>query len=188
MEKSIFNELNAINVSDKTERKGKFTYLSWAFAWGELKKIKPDSSYKIYKNNDGLNYHHDGRTGWVEVGVTVEGLEHVVHLPIMDNQNRSMPLNQITSFHVNKSIQRAFTKAISMHGLGLYIYAGEDLPEDEAPKKSSANNKEVFVSLYKMVKEPDQKVIDFYNQLESKSESDIATGINRLNQIIKEQG
>ena len=131
--KSVFDVLNDINVNDKTEKKGKLTYLSWAWAWGQLKKNYPSANYKVYENADGWNYFHDGRTAWVKVGVTVNGLEHIEYLPVMDNMNRSIPLEKVTSFNVNTSIQRALTKAIARHGLGLYIYAGEDLPEVDKP-------------------------------------------------------
>lgn len=130
---SVFDILNDINVNDKTEKKGKLTYLSWAWAWGQLKKNYPSANYKVYENANGWNYFHDGRTAWVKVGVTVNGLEHIEYLPVMDNMNRSIPLEKVTSFNVNTSIQRALTKAIARHGLGLYIYAGEDLPEVDKP-------------------------------------------------------
>jgi hypothetical protein len=135
---NYFNTLNAINVNDKVEKKNGLTYLSWAWAWGEVKKIHPDASYTIYENADGWNYHTDGRTAWVKTGVTVNGLEHIEYLPVMDARNRSIPLENITSFDVNKAIQRSLTKACARHGLGLYIYAGEDLPEGEEPEKQVA--------------------------------------------------
>lgn len=134
---NYFNKLNGINVNDKTEQKNGLTYLSWAWAWGEVKKLFPDATYTIYENSNGWNYHTDGRTAWVKTGVTVNGIEHIEMLPVMDFKNRSIPLEQITSFDVNKAIQRSLTKAVARHGLGLYIYAGEDLPEgEEAPKGS----------------------------------------------------
>ena len=134
---NYFNKLNGINVNDKTEQKNGLTYLSWAWAWGEVKKLFPDATYTIYENANGWNYHTDGRTAWVKTGVTVNGIEHIEMLPVMDFKNRSIPLEQITSFDVNKAIQRSLTKAVARHGLGLYIYAGEDLPEgEEAPKGS----------------------------------------------------
>lgn len=128
---SYFSTLNAINVNDKTEKKNGLTYLSWAWAWGEVKKLYPDATYTIYENGNGWNYHTDGRTCWVKTGCTVFGIEHIEYLPVMDFKNRSIPLEQVTSFDVNKAIQRSLTKALARHGLGLYIYAGEDLPEDE---------------------------------------------------------
>lgn len=128
---NYFQTLNQIDVNDKTEQKNGLTYLSWAWAWGELKKLHPDATYTVYENEDGWNYHTDGRTAWVKTGVTVEGIEHIEYLPVMDFKNKSIPLDAITSFDVNKAIQRSLTKAVARHGLGLYIYAGEDLPEQE---------------------------------------------------------
>lgn len=129
---NYFTTLNAINVSSKTEKKNGLTYLSWAWAWAEVKKLFPDAVYTIYENADGWFYHTDGKTCWVKTGVTVNGIEHIEYLPVMDHKNKSIPANAVTSFDVNKAIQRSLTKAVARHGLGLYIYAGEDLPEDEA--------------------------------------------------------
>jgi hypothetical protein len=131
MEKNYFEELNSINVSDKIEKKNGLSYLSWAFAWGEIKKKHPDAFYTIYENAEGWFYHTDGKTCWVKTGVTVNGLEHIEYLPVMDFRNKSIFAENVTSFDVNKAIQRSLTKAVARHGLGLYIYAGEDLPEDE---------------------------------------------------------
>lgn len=128
---NYFSALNAINVNDKTEQKGNLTYLSWAWAWGEVKKLFPASVYTIYENAHGWNYHTDGRTCWVKTGVTVNGIEHIEYLPVMDNRNNSISADKVTSFDVNKAIQRSLTKAVARHGLGLYIYAGEDLPEGD---------------------------------------------------------
>jgi hypothetical protein len=129
--KSAFETLNAINVNGHTEKKNGLTYLSWAWAWAEVKKAFPGSFYTVYENKDGLLYHTDGRTCWVKTGVTVDGLEHIEYLPVMDVRNRSIPLENVTSMDVNKAVQRSLTKACARHGLGLYIYAGEDLPEDD---------------------------------------------------------
>ena len=137
-DKNYFEILNAINVSGKTEKKGNLTYLSWAWAWGELKKIHPDATYTIYENAEGWNYHTDGKTAWVKTGVTVNGIENIEYLPIMDFRNNSIPVDKVTSTDVNKTIQRSLTKAVARHGLGLYIYAGEDLPEEE---REDFNNK-----------------------------------------------
>ena len=128
---TAFEKLNAVNVNGHTEKKNGLTYLSWAWAWAEVKRAFPDASYTIYENRDGWNYFTDGRTCWVKTGVTLEGLEHIEYLPVMDHRNRSIPIDQVTSFDVNKAIQRSLTKACARHGLGLYIYAGEDLPEGE---------------------------------------------------------
>ena len=128
---NYFVTLNGINVNGKTEKKNGLTYLSWAWAWGEVKKLFPDATYTIYENATGWNYHTDGKTCWVKTGVTVNGIEHIEYLPVMDFRNASIPADKVTSFDVNKAIQRSLTKAVARHGLGLYIYAGEDLPEEE---------------------------------------------------------
>lgn len=128
-EKSVFEVLNAIDCSEHIEKKQNLSYLSWAWAWQILKKHYPSSFYTIYENADGLNYHTDGRTCWVKTGVTVEGIEHIEYLPVMDFRNASILVDKVTSFDVNKAIQRSLTKAVARHGLGLYIYAGEDLPD-----------------------------------------------------------
>lgn len=130
---SIFETLNGINVNDKTEQKNGLTYLSWAWAWGEIKKVVPDASYTVYERQTEygpVNYFTDGRTCWVKTGVTLNGLEHIEMLPVMDYKNRSISADNVTSTDVNKTIQRSLTKACARHGLGLYIYAGEDLPEN----------------------------------------------------------
>lgn len=126
---NYFNVLNAVDCSEKTEKKNGLTYLSWAWAWGEVKKLHPDATYTIYENAQGWNYHSDGRTCWVKTGMTVNGIEHIEYLPVMDFRNASIKAEMVTSFDVNKAIQRSLTKAAARHGLGLYIYAGEDLPE-----------------------------------------------------------
>lgn len=141
---NYFNKLNNINVNGKTEQKNGLTYLSWAWAWGEVKKMFPDATYTIYEDANGCFYHTDGKTCWVKTGVTVLGIEHIEYLPVMDYKNRSIPVGNVTSFDVNKAIQRSLTKAVARHGLGLYIYAGEDLPESEAeeqPKQEQPKQK-----------------------------------------------
>ncbi len=136
---NYFNELYGVNVNGHTEKKNGLTYLSWAWAWGEIKKRHPDATYTVYENADGWNYHTDGRTCWVKTGVTVNGIEHIEYLPVMDYKNKSISTENVTSFDVNKAIQRSLTKACARHGLGLYIYAGEDLPEEEAAEKQDAS-------------------------------------------------
>lgn len=131
MSENYFQQLNDVNVQDHVEKKNGLSYLSWAWAWQELKKRFPDATYTIYETPEGINYFTDGKTCWVKTGVTVNGIEHIEYLPVMDHRNKSIPLSDVTSFDVNKSIQRSLTKAVARHGLGLYIYAGEDLPESE---------------------------------------------------------
>lgn len=144
--KSVFETLSQINVNDKVEKKNGLTYLSWSYAWAELKKHYPEATYTIYENENGWNYFNDGNTCWVKTGVTVDGLEHIEYLPVMDFKNKSMAFGTATSFDVNKTIQRSLTKAIARHGLGNYIYAGEDLPEapENVVEKISAKPTELI--------------------------------------------
>lgn len=148
-----FEKLRNINLSDKVKEKIGLKYLSWAYAWDELKKVYPTAERKVYKRlikttetntitlsngesrtvtneyENEVSYFTDGRTCTVKVGVIVDGVEYIEELPVMDNKNHAIRLEAITSTDVNKAIQRAFVKACAWHGLGLYIYAGEDLPE-----------------------------------------------------------
>lgn len=138
-EKNYFQILNDINVNEWVESKNGLNYLSWANAWAEVKKLFPDATYTIYEDTSGCFYHSDGKTCWVKTGVTVNGIEHIEYLPVMDLRNKSIPLEAVTSFDVNKAIQRSLTKAVARHGLGLYIYAGEDFPEADRPKDPEVN-------------------------------------------------
>ncbi len=145
--KNYFEVLNSVNVQEKVEKKNGLNYLSWAWAWGEVKKLHPDANYTVYEREaeyGAVNYFTDGKTCWVKTGVTINGIEHIEELPVLDLYNRSIPLEKITSFDVNKAIQRSLTKAIGRHGLGLYLYAGEDLPEEEkkANKEQTSKAKE----------------------------------------------
>jgi len=145
--RSVFETLNAVNVNGKTEKKNGLTYLSWAFAWGEVKKNYPDAIYTIYENQQGWNYFTDGKTCWVKTGVTIQGIEHIEYLPVMDYRNASIPAEKVTSYDVNKAIQRSLTKACARHGLGLYIYAGEDLPEEEKEQEQEKQAQELAAAI-----------------------------------------
>lgn len=181
MMENYFAELNALNVGDKIEKKNGLSYLSWAWAWGEVKKLHPDAQYRIYENADGWNYHTDGRTCWVKTGVTVAGIEHIEYLPVMDNRNKSILAENVTSFDVNKAIQRSLTKALARHGLGLYIYAGEDLPEDaqKAAKEEERKVKEAKIdeikqaSLLGEIKRTGWTVEGMLDWLSSRSETPV---------------
>ena len=141
-----FNTLNSINVNDRTEEKNGLTYLSWAWAWTEVKKAYPDAKYEIKKFENNLPYVYDEKTGYmVFTEVTIEGITHEMWLPVMDSNNKAMKnesyeyttkygnkkVDAATMFDINKTIMRCLTKNLSMFGLGLYIYAGEDMPESE---------------------------------------------------------
>lgn len=166
--KSVFEVLNAIDCNEHVEKKNDLSYLSWAWAWQIVKKNYPDSFYTIYENASGLFYHTDGNTCWVKTGVTINGLEHIEYLPVMDFKNKSIPLNAVTSFDVNKAIQRSLTKAVARHGLGLYIYAGEDLPEEakmqKAEKESAMEDQAVNEMMAATSNEEIKKVWNKYPQ------------------------
>ncbi len=130
METNYFKELYDIDVREKVKTKNGLSYLSWATAWAEVKKIHPDANYKTYKNENNRPWFDDGKSGWVETSVTINDIEHIESLPIMDFKNKSIPAENIVSTDANKAIQRSLTKACARHGLGLYIYEGEDLPEE----------------------------------------------------------
>lgn len=142
---SIYKTLSTINVRDKVEKKGGLDYLSWANAWHMLKQNYPNAQRIIYEHDHtGFNFFTDGKTAWVKVGIVVNDIEHIDMLPVMDFRNNAISVDKITSTDVNKTIQRATTKAIAMHGLGLSLWTGEDVPqEEEAPKKSTPKKKSV---------------------------------------------
>lgn len=137
-QKNRFSDLAKIDCSEYVEKKGNLSYLSWTWAWKKLMELYPDSYSTVYEDEGGRIYFTDGKTAWVKTGVTlVDGdycKEAIEYLPVMDNRNNPIPAGQITSTAVNKAIQRSITKAIARHGLGLYIYSGEDLPEESAPE------------------------------------------------------
>lgn len=124
-----FEEVYAINVNDKVEKKGNLSYLSWCYAWAEFKKIYPDANYKI-NQFDGTFCTGNDKLGYmVHTTVTADNQTYEMWLPVMDMRNKTL-LNP-TMFDINKTIMRCLTKNIGMFGLGLYIYAGEDLPDGE---------------------------------------------------------
>lgn len=178
---SIFETLNAVNVNGHTEKKNGLTYLSWAWAWAEIKKAYPDAQYTIYETPEGCIYWTDGRTCWVKTGVTINGLEHIEYLPVMDYRNASIPIDKVTSTDVNKAIQRSLTKACARHGLGLYIYAGEDLPETEQAETAQRNTDAAKARLE--AKKACQAVVKAYCQRTGAEENEawktIAGGIGK---------
>lgn len=139
MAENYFQKLYDIDVKEKMKKKNGLNYVSWAAAWAEVKKIYPNATYHIYEREtpDGLiiNYFTDGKTCWVKTGVTINEIEHIEDLPVMDFKNQSITLDKITSSDVNKAIQRSLTKACARHGFALYIYEGEDIPETVKKEK-----------------------------------------------------
>ena len=144
-----FEEVYGINVNDKTEKKGNLTYLSWAFAWAEFKKIYPNATYRI-NSFDGTYCTGNEKIGYmVQTEVTAEELTYEMWLPVMDMRNNTILQPKMTE--INKTIMRCLTKNLAMFGLGLYIYAGEDLPESEEENDggmsaTNAKNKPVNVA------------------------------------------
>jgi hypothetical protein len=131
-----FARLSAINVSDHVEKKGGFSYLSWPYAVAQLRLADPTASWEV-RRFVGLPYLATDLGVFVEVAVTVQGVTLSQIHPVMDGRNR--PLMAPNAFDINTSIQRALVKAIALHGLGLYIYAGEDLPVT-SNESASAND------------------------------------------------
>lgn len=145
---SVFKKLSEINVSDKTEKKGNQKYLSWSHAWSMAKEHYPSIQRTVYEDSlTGLNYFNDGKSGYVKVGITIEGLEHIDYLPIMDFRNQSINIDKITSMDVNKTIQRSTTKAIALHGLGIALYSGEDLVDTAKTAKPTAPATKVALNI-----------------------------------------
>ena len=133
-----FEEVYAINVNDKTEKKGSLTYLSWAFAWAEFKKVYPSAEYEVVKFN-GLPYvREDGVGVMVYTKVTADCCTYEMWLPVMNNVNKA--ILQPTMTEINKTIMRCLTKNLAMFGLGLYIYASEDLPENGEETTNASDN------------------------------------------------
>ena len=144
---TTFEKLSAINVNDKVEKKSNLTYLSWAWAWSEAKKAYPNASYKVISDtHTNKPYFYDDVLGYmVMTEVSIDGETLAMWLPVMDGANKSMlaqsytyqtrygekTVDAATMFDINKTLMRCLVKNLAMFGLGIYIYAGEDLPESE---------------------------------------------------------
>ena len=152
---NYFTKLSEVKCTTEKRKSGgtELTYVSWADAWADMKKAYPDAQYKIYEDVNGFPFWASKYGIDVKVGVTVNGLEHIVRLPVMDGNNNAMKdeeyeyevkgydgkptVKKVASadtFDINKTIQRCFAKACAMHGLGLYVYRGEDLPDGSVEK------------------------------------------------------
>ena len=134
--KNYYKSLSELPIKRLVEKKGGLDYLSWSNAWDMLKKEHPTAQRIVYESQqNGLNYFTDGKSAYVKVGIIVKDIEHIDYLPVMDFRNKSISLDKITSMDVNKAIQRATAKAIAMHGLGLSLWTGEDIPSEPTPTK-----------------------------------------------------
>jgi hypothetical protein len=180
---SVFANLNQIDVNKHTEDKGKFTYLSWAWAWQTVKQEYPKTTYTIYENDQGWNYHTDGRTAWVKTGVTIDSIEHIEYLPVLNFNNKPIPADKLTSFDVNTAIQRSVVKAIARHGLGLYIYAGEDLPD--VPIWDDSGMKDTYLKqMYETIGESDEVgTVELWRDLNKAQQTDVWKCFNDIQHI-----
>tara|TARA_R100001463_G_scaffold76672_10_gene130882 strand:+ start:6448 stop:7050 length:603 start_codon:yes stop_codon:yes gene_type:complete len=143
--KNYYKELSELPIKRLVEKKGGLDYLSWSNAWDMLKKQYPTTQRKVYEcESTGLNYFTDGNSAYVKVGIIVNDIEHIDYLPVMDFRNKSIPMAKMTSFDVSKTIQRATAKAIAMHGLGLSLWTGEDIPSQPKP---SLENKQITLDI-----------------------------------------
>ena len=212
--KSVFETLFEINVNDHIEKKKDLTYLSWPYAWAEVKKKYPSATYKIHLFGEKqLPYVFDENVGYmVFTDVTINDLTHTMWLPVMDSANKTMksacytyntkfkkdiPVEAATMFDVNKTIMRCLVKNLAMFGLGLYIYSGEDLPEIET-EKISIKDANILKDIIRKIDDGDKiytmilnryKVKSF-RDLTQKQRSDILSGLQEISKkgISKESG
>ena len=134
-EKSVFETLYAIDATSKIKKKQGLSYISWASALAEVKKIYPDLSFRVIPQimdefGNTRFWHDDGKSGWVEVEVTIQDVPITMTLPIMNLRNQSIAAEEITSMDANKAMMRCFVKALAAHGFSMHIFEGEDLPEE----------------------------------------------------------
>ncbi len=211
IEKSVFENLFEVNVNDHIEKKKDLSYLSWPYAWAEIKKRYPKANYKIHQFGEKqLPYVFDEGIGFmVFTSVTIEGITHSMWLPVMDSSNKAMKsegytydtkfkkdisVEPATMFDINKAIMRCLVKNLAMFGLGLYIYSGEDLPEVEVEKisaKDAAILKNVVMGLDnadKLYPTLLQKYnIKSFKELTQKQRTDILEGLAEIANQKKKQ-
>lgn len=130
-EKNYFEELYNVDLKSKTKQKNGLTYIAWSASWAEAKKLDQNAQFTVYENESQRPWFDDGKTAWVKTGVTINGIEHIEYLPVLDFKNKAVAADSVTSMDANKAIQRSITKACARHGIGLYIYEGmEDTEEN----------------------------------------------------------
>ena len=173
-----FVELYSKNVNEYVEKKQGLSYLSWSYAWAEFKKVYPDATYEVKKDAEGKCYFGDESIGYmVYTSGTAGSLTYEMWLPVMDNNNKAMKflpytyqprsgeksVESISMFDINKAVMRCLVKNIAMFGLGLYINAGEDLPEaEEAPVEPEVTFADALSYVYKEGKYPDLPLAKVY--------------------------
>ena len=200
--KSLFDELSSINVNSKTEKKSNLTYLSWSYAWAEFKKVCPTATYKVKEyGEDKKPYLNDPHFGIIVMTEVTVGTEtHEMWLPVMDGANKAMKsepynystkygektVNGATMFDINKTLMRCLVKNLAMFGLGIYIYAGEDLPEGYVAPKPTLDDSRFTNALqsiekgeftegkmkatFDLTEKQDEKLHDFMSKLEEQYE------------------
>ena len=184
---NVFEVLNRIDISEHMEKKGQFNYLSWAHAVRELLKVCPTATWEVhlFDRGDGTKqpFMSDDTGCYVQVSVDVDSVIRTQIHPVLDNRNQT--IKTPNAFQVNTSIQRCLAKAIALHGLGLYLFAGEDLPEaDELTKKQIDTIIELAEKLED--KEQQQGIGDavYGKQINS---NNYESSIRKINTMIKEQ-
>ena len=212
VEKSVFENLFEVNVNDHVEKKKDLSYLSWPYAWAEVKKRYPKANYKIHQFGEKqLPYVFDEGIGFmVFTSVTIEDVTHSMWLPVMDSSNKAqkkegytydtrfkkdISVEPATMFDINKAIMRCLVKNLAMFGLGLYIYSGEDLPEVEVEKinaKDAMILKNVVMGLDnadKLYSALLQKYnVKSFKELTQKQRTDILEGLAEMSNQKKKQG
>ena len=203
-QKSVFETLFEVNVNDHVEKKKDLSYLSWPYAWAEVKKRYPKANYKIHQFGDKqLPYVYDEGIGFmVFTSVTIEDVTHTMWLPVMDSSNKAMKaegytydtkykkdisVEPATMFDVNKAIMRCLVKNLAMFGLGLYIYSGEDLPAAEV-EKISARDATILKNVVKSLDDADKLYsmllqrysVKSFKDLTQKQRTEILEGINEM--------
>lgn len=197
---NYFIELNNIDCSTKIEQKNGLSYLSWAWAWGELKKKHPNATYVIKKfGENNLPFVYDEKTGYmVFTEMTIENITHEMWLPVMDGANKAMKqqayeyktkygvktCEAADMFDINKTIMRCLVKNIAMFGLGLYIYAGEDLPESEKTKSKVPES--LFIDISQTTEEKQLEEIWKKNP-EFQKEADFRQAVTNQKKKLNEQ-
>lgn len=195
MEKTTYEKLSAINVNDKVEKKNGLTYLSWAWAWAEVKKVCPDATYQVIEDpTTNKPYFYDENLGYlVMTEVTIEGETLEMWLPVMDGANKSMmakpytyqtrygekTVEAATMFDINKTLMRCLVKNLAMFGMGIYIYAGEDLPEGETTTVTATTTIEPELATLKKGTDSWDKVVNYVTTNKALGLETIGKQLNR---------
>lgn len=177
---SVFQKLKDVDISKLAEQKGKFDYLSWAHAVREMLKVFPEATWEVHEY-DGMPYMQTTTGYYAKVSVTIEGITRTQIHPVLDNKNQS--IDTPNAFQINTSIQRCLAKAIALHGLGLSLFAGEDLPDNITDKQEKE-----FTKLANQVKDEKAKKA-MLSALESGkiNESNYAKSLEHCKTIIKNE-